>query len=128
VFTVTVTLYNKGKRGKDAEVAEVTLELNALRNSEEAEEWFQLSGVTPIGEWVVPSSSPGSHTSVINWFQLIRVIESVLWLAGSHPSVSKVVPSSSAGSHTSVIKLFQLSGVTPIGELGIPAQLGHTHR
>ena len=49
VFTVTVTLYNKGKRGKDAEVAEVTLELATLRNTEEAEEWFQLSGVTPIG-------------------------------------------------------------------------------
>jgi Ras GTPase-activating protein 1 len=51
VFTVTVTLYNKGKRGKDAEVAEVTLELAALRNTEETEEWFQLSGVTPIGKY-----------------------------------------------------------------------------
>jgi hypothetical protein len=52
VFTVTVTLYNKGKRGKDAEVAEVTLELATLRNTDEAEEWFPLSGVTPIGNQV----------------------------------------------------------------------------
>jgi len=51
VITVTVTVWNKGKRSKDTEVAEFTLELAGLRNSAEVEDWHQLSGVTPIGEW-----------------------------------------------------------------------------
>ena len=51
VLTVTVTVFNKAKRGKDAEIAEVTLDLNALKNTQESEDWHQLSGVTPIGEW-----------------------------------------------------------------------------
>lgn len=51
VLTVTVTVFNKAKRGKDAEIADVTLDLNALKNTSESEDWHQLSGVTPIGEW-----------------------------------------------------------------------------
>ncbi|XP_023333542.1 ras GTPase-activating protein 1 [Eurytemora carolleeae] len=51
VFTVTVTVFNKAKRGKDTEVAELILELSNVRNSEDIEDWFSLSGVTPIGEW-----------------------------------------------------------------------------
>ena len=35
VITVTVTVWNKGKRSKDTEVAEFTLELAGLRNSAE---------------------------------------------------------------------------------------------
>ena len=35
VITVTVTVWNKGKRSKDTEVAEYTLELAGLRNSAE---------------------------------------------------------------------------------------------
>ena len=41
----------KAKRGKDTEVAELVLELSNVRNSEDIEDWFSLSGVTPIGEW-----------------------------------------------------------------------------
>jgi len=51
VITVTVTVFNKAKRGKDTEVAEIILELGTLRNIEDLEEWYPLSGVTPIGEW-----------------------------------------------------------------------------
>ncbi|CAG7721745.1 unnamed protein product, partial [Allacma fusca] len=40
-----------GKRAKDSEVAEVTIDLNSLTNGEEKEEWYSLSGITPIGEW-----------------------------------------------------------------------------
>jgi len=51
VITVTVTVWNRGKRSKDTEVAELTLELATLRSQGETEDWYQLSGVTPIGEW-----------------------------------------------------------------------------
>ena len=51
VLTVTVTVFNKAKRGKDPEIADVTLDLNSLKNSGESEDWHQLTGVTPIGEW-----------------------------------------------------------------------------
>jgi len=51
VITVSVTVFNKAKRGKDTEVAEVVLEIASLRNTEDMEEWYPLSGVTPIGEW-----------------------------------------------------------------------------
>ena len=37
--------------GHKSSVAEFTLELAGLRNSAEVEDWHQLSGVTPIGEW-----------------------------------------------------------------------------
>lgn len=35
VLTFTVTIYNKGKRSKDTEVAELTVELNNLKNGDE---------------------------------------------------------------------------------------------
>ena len=35
VMTFTVTVVNKGKRAKDSEVAELTVDLNALANGEE---------------------------------------------------------------------------------------------
>ncbi|XP_014259409.1 ras GTPase-activating protein 1 [Cimex lectularius] len=51
VISFTITLYNKGKRSKDTEVAEVTVELSSLTNGDEIEDWYHLSGITPIGEW-----------------------------------------------------------------------------
>ncbi|OXA62813.1 Ras GTPase-activating protein 1 [Folsomia candida] len=51
VLTFTVTVLNKGKRAKDSEVAEITVDLKNLANGEEKEEWLPLSGITPIGEW-----------------------------------------------------------------------------
>jgi len=51
VMSFSLTLYNKGKRSKDTEVAELTVELANLTNGEEMDEWYPLSGVTPIGEW-----------------------------------------------------------------------------
>lgn len=50
-MSFSLTLYNKGKRSKDTEVAELTVELSSLTNGEEMDEWYPLSGVTPIGEW-----------------------------------------------------------------------------
>jgi Ras GTPase-activating protein 1 len=50
-MSFSLTLYNKGKRSKDTEVAELTVELANLTNGEEMDEWYPLSGVTPIGEW-----------------------------------------------------------------------------
>jgi len=51
VLSFTVTVYNKGKRSKDTEVAELTVELSSLTNGDENENWYTLSGITPIGEW-----------------------------------------------------------------------------
>ncbi|XP_014294601.1 ras GTPase-activating protein 1 [Halyomorpha halys] len=51
VITFTITVYNKGKRSKDTEIAEVTVELSSLTNGDEVEDWYCLSGVTPMGEW-----------------------------------------------------------------------------
>ncbi|TRY67220.1 hypothetical protein TCAL_09809 [Tigriopus californicus] len=51
VITLTIAVMNKGKRAKDAEVAELTVELQSLQSGQEKEEWFSLTGVTPIGEW-----------------------------------------------------------------------------
>ena len=51
VLTLTVTVMNRGKRAKDAEVAEVTVDMNKLASGSESEEWFQLSGLTQVGEW-----------------------------------------------------------------------------
>ncbi|XP_043221540.1 ras GTPase-activating protein 1-like isoform X2 [Amphibalanus amphitrite] len=51
VLTFSAMIYNKGKRSKDSEVAEVTVELKDLTSGEETENWYQLSGITPIGEW-----------------------------------------------------------------------------
>ncbi|CAB3388270.1 Hypothetical predicted protein [Cloeon dipterum] len=51
VLSFTITVYNKGKRSKDTEVAELTVELSSLTNGDEVDEWFKFSGITPIGEW-----------------------------------------------------------------------------
>ncbi|KAL1117878.1 hypothetical protein AAG570_004191 [Ranatra chinensis] len=51
VLSFNITVYNKGKRSKDTEVAEVTVELSSLTNGDEIEDWYQLTGITPIGEW-----------------------------------------------------------------------------
>ena len=51
VITLSINLMNRGKRAKDAEVAELTVDLTNLKSGSETEEWYQLSGVTPIGEW-----------------------------------------------------------------------------
>lgn len=32
-------------------MAELTVDLSTLANGEEVEEWYPLSGITPIGEW-----------------------------------------------------------------------------
>lgn len=51
VVSFTVTLLNRGKRGKDSEVAELTVDLQTLTNGTETEEWLPLTGMTPMGEW-----------------------------------------------------------------------------
>ncbi|XP_072938428.1 ras GTPase-activating protein 1 [Epargyreus clarus] len=51
VTSFTITVHNSGKRGKESEVAELTIELANLANGEEMEEWYPLAGMTPIGEW-----------------------------------------------------------------------------
>lgn len=42
VLTLTLTIYNKGKRSKDSEVAELTVEFSNLSNGDEVEEWYDL--------------------------------------------------------------------------------------
>ncbi|XP_019876643.2 ras GTPase-activating protein 1 [Aethina tumida] len=51
IVSFTLTVHNKGKRGKETEVAELHVELSTLGNGEEREEWYTLSGLTPMGEW-----------------------------------------------------------------------------
>lgn len=51
IVSFTLTVHNKGKRGKDSEVAELHIDLKSLGNGEEKEEWYGLSGLTPMGEW-----------------------------------------------------------------------------
>ncbi|CAG9835516.1 unnamed protein product [Diabrotica balteata] len=51
IVSFTLTVHNKGKRGKEQEVAELHVELSSLGNGEEREEWYTLSGLTPMGEW-----------------------------------------------------------------------------
>lgn len=46
-----LTLLNKGKRSKDAELAEINVELNRFQSGEEFEDWLHFSGLTlPIRE------------------------------------------------------------------------------
>lgn len=77
IVSFTLTVHNRGKRGKDSEVAELHVEFSSLGNGEEREEWYTLSGLTPIGEW-------GSlrlrtrYVSRIKWFCLLFI--------QSHPS------------------------------------------
>ena len=49
VLTFTITVMNRGRRAKDTEVAEVTVDMQALKSGSETEEWYPLTGVTPIG-------------------------------------------------------------------------------
>ena len=51
VASFTLKLCNKGKRGKDSEVAELLIELSHLKNGEEMDEWYPFTGITPIGDW-----------------------------------------------------------------------------
>lgn len=51
VVTMTITVLSRGKRGKDSEVSELTIDLATLKNGFETEEWYQLNGMTPMGEW-----------------------------------------------------------------------------
>ncbi|KAJ8680102.1 hypothetical protein QAD02_015889 [Eretmocerus hayati] len=51
VVSFCLTLYNKGKRSKDTEVAEFTVELASLANGEEIDSWYSFAGVPPMGEW-----------------------------------------------------------------------------
>ncbi|XP_026463003.1 ras GTPase-activating protein 1 [Ctenocephalides felis] len=51
VVSFTITVLNRGKRGKDSEVAELVVDLSTLGNGQEREDWHQLSGITPIGDW-----------------------------------------------------------------------------
>ena len=41
---------NRGRRAKDAEVAEVTVDMQTLKSGSETEDWYHLTGVTPIGK------------------------------------------------------------------------------
>ncbi|XP_074594177.1 RAS p21 protein activator vap isoform X2 [Brevipalpus obovatus] len=53
VNSFSITLFNKGKRSKDIEVAEMTLEFNKLNSGVEIEDWFPLNGIcSPMtNEW-----------------------------------------------------------------------------
>ena len=49
VITFTITVMNRGRRAKDSEVAEVTVDMQSLKSGSETEDWHHLTGVTPIG-------------------------------------------------------------------------------
>ncbi|EDW06133.1 ras GTPase-activating protein 1 isoform X1 [Drosophila mojavensis] len=51
VVSLTITVVSRGKRGKDSEVAELTIDLASLKNGQETEDWYKLTGMTPMGEW-----------------------------------------------------------------------------
>ena len=51
---------NRGRRAKDAEVAEVTVDMQALKSGTETEDWYHLTGVTPIGKNFKYSKSRGT--------------------------------------------------------------------
>lgn len=51
VVSLTITVLSKGKRGKESEVAEMTLDLTTLKNGQETDVWYPLTGMTPMGEW-----------------------------------------------------------------------------
>lgn len=92
VLAFTVTVHNKGKRCKDLEVAETSIELSNLVNGEEVEDWYHLSGITPpiredwgsirvrvryLHEVIMPVEEYSSLKELI----LDRHLESVLALA-----------------------------------------------
>ncbi|KAL5277801.1 RASA1 family protein [Megaselia abdita] len=51
VVSLTLTVLSRGKRGKDSEVADLVIDLASLKNGQESEEWYNLNGMTPLGEW-----------------------------------------------------------------------------
>lgn len=51
VVTLAITVLSRGKRNKESEVAEVIIDLASLKNGSETEDWYALSGMTPMGEW-----------------------------------------------------------------------------
>jgi Ras GTPase-activating protein 1 len=55
VLTFTITVYNKGKRSKDTEVAELTVELGNLNNGDEVSSKFNWISYTVL-----------SHNSIIH--------------------------------------------------------------
>ena len=52
VITFTITVMNRGRRAKDSEVAEVTVDMQSLKSGSETEDWYHLTGVTPIGKLI----------------------------------------------------------------------------
>jgi hypothetical protein len=51
VVSLNLTIVSRGKRNKDSEVAELSIDLAGLKNGQETEEWYPLNGMTPMGEW-----------------------------------------------------------------------------
>ena len=49
MLTFTITVMNRGRRAKDGEIAEVTVDMQTLKSGSETEDWYHLTGVTPIG-------------------------------------------------------------------------------
>ena len=49
MLTFTITVMNRGTRAKDGEIAEVTVDMQTLKSGSETEDWYHLTGVTPIG-------------------------------------------------------------------------------
>ena len=99
---------SRGKRSKDTEVAELTLELASLRNQAETEDWWgsqpMLCHVTPwhalpchaTPRYTMPSHAKPCHTMPCDAMPCHRTVEQA-----SQP-----------------LARYQLSGVTPIGEWG----------
>lgn len=51
ISLLNLTLVSRGKRNKDSDVAELTLDLASLKNGSETENWYDWVGIMPIGEW-----------------------------------------------------------------------------
>lgn len=51
IQTLNLTLVSRAKRNKDSDVAELTIDLSTLKNGSETENWYDLAGFSPIGEW-----------------------------------------------------------------------------
>lgn len=51
IQTLNLILVSRAKRNKDSEVAELLIDLASLKNGSETENWYDFTGITPIGEW-----------------------------------------------------------------------------
>lgn len=51
IQTLNLTLVSRAKRNKDSDVAELSIDLSTLKNGSETENWYDLAGFSPIGEW-----------------------------------------------------------------------------